>query len=93
MSEVNGVMVAMADNQTLEHFRATITQELQRLGPHPRRPLTVSKAAEIAGISQNTAGKYVDIMAAKGEIEVVLNLPRKDLYLTSYSTGNEGEGA
>lgn len=54
--------------------------------------MTVTRAAEIADISKNTAGRYVDIMEATGKLEVVRNLPRKDLYLPEYSSGNKGEG-
>jgi hypothetical protein len=92
MSDVDNVTVALADNYTFDHFRKVITQELHRLGPHPRNPLTVKKAAEISRVSQNTAGKYIDIMAMKGEIEIVKNLPRKDIYLSCYSNENKGRG-
>ncbi len=82
----------MANKVSLDQFWTVVRAELKRLGPFPRTPLTVTRAAEIAGVSKNTAGKYIDILEARGKIVIVLNLPRKDLYLSDYSNGNEGEG-
>lgn len=92
MSEADNPMRFLADNETFERFQKAVIAELYRLGPHPRSPLTVTKASEIAEVSQNTAGKYVDIMEITKKIEVVRNPPRKDLYLPDYSSGKEGEG-
>lgn len=92
MSETNDFRVTLANNENFNKFRKVIFEALQELGPHPRKPLTVTRAAEIAKISQNTAGKYVDMLAMGGEIEIVENKPRRDLYLPDYSNGNKGEG-
>jgi predicted AAA+ superfamily ATPase len=93
MTGTNNDTIILANSETFNHFQKVVVEELKRLGPYPRSPLTVTRAAEIAEISKNTAGRYVDIMEATGKLEVVRNLPRKDLYLPEYSSGNKGEGA
>ncbi len=90
MTVVNHVQVALADDDGFQKFHEVIVKELLRLGPHPRKPLNVRKAAELAGVSLNTAGKYVDILEAAGNIEANWNRPSKNLYLPEYPDQNEG---
>jgi Fic family protein len=82
MTEVNHDRITVADNDRLDRFREAITSELKKLGPHPEKPLNVRRAADVAGISENTAGKYVDVLKATGELRVnEENPPAKFLYL------------
>jgi hypothetical protein len=98
MAEVNHVRVTVADNDRLNRFCEAIIPELRKLGPHPDKPLNVRRAAELAGVSENTAGKYVDILETKEELRVNReNPPAKFLYLPTpnkkkSSNGSEGEG-
>jgi len=98
MTEVNHVRITVADNGRLNSFREAIISELKKLGPHPENPLNVRRAADLTGISENTAGKYVDILEMAGELRVNReNRPAKFLYLPTpnkkgKSSGNEGEG-
>lgn len=99
MTEVNHLRITVADNDKLGEFLETITSKLKKLGPHPEKPLNVRRAADVAGISENTAGKYVDILKLTGKLRVnEENPPAKFLYLPTYSeqeqdsSGNEGEG-
>ena len=93
MTEVNHVPIRVADNDRLDKFREVILPELSSLGPHPDKPLNVRRAAELAEVSENTAGKYVDLLEATGELRINReNPPAKFLYLPSYSSGNDGEG-
>jgi hypothetical protein len=92
MPEGKNSLAPLINNVSIDHFWVVIRDELIRLGPSPRRPLNVKRAAEIAEVSQNTAGKYVDILAALGKIEIVANPPRKDLYLIEKFAESREEG-
>lgn len=83
--------IPLGDNEKFKRFREIIVKELGRLGPNPRHPLNIKKAAELAGVSQNTAGKYVGILQMAGEVEVVSDLPAKKLYLTKHSSRERGQ--
>lgn len=98
MTEANHIRIAVADNDRLNKFREAVVSELKRLGPHPEKPLNVRRAAGVAGVSENTAGKYVDVLKERGELRVnEENPPARFLYLPTpnkkkISSGNEGEG-
>ena len=62
MTQVNHVPIRVVDNSRLDRFREIIFPELSRLGPHPDKPLNVRRASELAKVSENTAGKYVDLL-------------------------------
>lgn len=90
MRKTKDIEVPLGDNEKFNRFRKVVFRELKKLGPSPRHPLNIKRAAELAGVSQNTAGKYVSILQITGDIEVVSDPPAKKLYLTKYSSSERG---
>ncbi len=87
MATGNASSVRVANNGRLRVFQEKLLAVLEA-----KFPLMIKEVAEITGVSPNTAGKYVDILDAKGVVRTDHYATAKRVFPVKGSSGRDGGG-